>query len=57
MSEESEYDYGQDVLEEEDYCDYTGEQCCGDRMFCEECIVWKELEESVKTAKKELLKK
>jgi hypothetical protein len=42
MSEESEYCEGADVLEEEDLCDYTGEQCCGDRMFCEECLVLKD---------------
>ena len=48
MSEESEFDWGQDVLEEEDLCDYTGEQCCGDKMFCEECPIWEELEKSTK---------
>jgi len=37
MSEESEYDYGEDILEEEELCDYTEEQCIGDPMFCEEC--------------------
>lgn len=39
MSAESEFDCGEDVLEEENLCDYTGEECCGDKMFCEECIV------------------
>jgi hypothetical protein len=39
MSEESEFCCGEDVLEEEDICDYNGEQCIGDRMFCEECPV------------------
>lgn len=39
LSEEGEYDTGEDVLEEVDYCDFTGEECFGDKMFCEECPV------------------
>lgn len=42
--------------QEEDPCDYTGEQCCGDRMFCEECIIWEELEKSVKQKSPQLSK-
>lgn len=42
MSEESEFDCGEDVLEEEDLCDYNGDPCIGDRMFCEECPVLKD---------------
>lgn len=42
MSQEGEYDTGEDVLEEEDICNYTGEQCIGDKMFCEECPVFKD---------------
>ena len=26
-------------LEEEEVCDYTGEECFGNKMFCEECSV------------------
>lgn len=44
MSEESEFDCGEDVLEEEDLCDYNGDPCIGDRMFCEECPIWEDLE-------------
>jgi hypothetical protein len=39
MSDESEYDCGEDVLEEEDLCDYNGDPCIGDKMFCEVCPV------------------
>jgi hypothetical protein len=39
MSDESEFDCGEDVLEEEDLCDYNGEQCIGDKLFCAECPV------------------
>lgn len=45
MSEESEYDNGEDVLEEEDVCDYNGETCFGDEMFCEDCPVVNDEEE------------
>jgi len=42
MSEEGTYDTGEDVLEEEYLCDYTGEQCIGEKMFCEDCSIWKD---------------
>jgi hypothetical protein len=29
---------------EEELCDYTGEECIGDKMFCEECTVLTEEE-------------
>ena len=31
--------------EEEELCDYTGEECCSDKRFCEECDVLTEKEE------------
>ena len=43
--EECYYKLCEDLVygEEEDYdievCDFTGEQCFGDKMFCEECEV------------------
>jgi len=54
MSEESEYDCGEDILEEQETCDYTGEECVGDKMFCEECWLFQELEHFAK--KKRVLK-
>lgn len=32
--------------EEEDLCDYTGDQCIGNKLFCEECDVFREEGES-----------
>lgn len=29
--------------EDEELCDYTGDLCIGDKMFCEECEVLQEL--------------
>jgi hypothetical protein len=57
MSEESEYDTGEDILEEEETCDYTGDICVGDKMFCEECWLFQELTEEVTKKKKKRAKK
>ena len=32
---ESEFDEDEDI----EICNYTGEECIGDPMFCEECVV------------------
>jgi hypothetical protein len=42
MSEVNDYEDDEDI-EPEDYCDYTGEICIGDPMFCEECPVMLEM--------------
>ena len=60
MSDESEYDCGEDVLEEEDLCDYNSDPCFGDKMFCEECPVLTgdvEPEKTLRDAERRRLKK
>jgi hypothetical protein len=39
MSDPSEFYCGEEYGEEEETCDYNGEQCIGDKLFCEECPV------------------
>jgi hypothetical protein len=36
---EAEDDSEEEDYEKEELCDYTGEQCIGNKMFCEECEV------------------
>jgi len=49
MSQENDYFpcYDEDDPPEQDYCDYTGEECVGDKLFCEECWLFQELDKSV----------
>lgn len=35
----SEFNCGEECEEEEESCDYTGEECVGNKLFCEECEV------------------
>ena len=50
MSQENDYFpcYDEDDPPEQEYCDYTGEECVGDKLFCEECWLFQELGQSVK---------
>lgn len=37
-------DFGNEE-DEEDICDYTGEQCIGNKLFCEECEIFHDNQE------------
>jgi len=52
MSQKNDYFpcYDEDDPPEQECCDYTGEECVGDKLFCEECWLFQELDQDV-TAK------